>query len=80
MNIEPPRKEKFIGVETKMDTYQIQGQFQLNHPRIINVNNTNTSPDPSNPQPENKKENPYIPYSCIPLYERYDYSYDNKFA
>ena len=59
MEIKRARKKKFIGIETKQPTIQIESETQKNHPKIINENNEKVF---TNKPPEelNDIENPII--------------------
>ena len=83
MKKEYTKREKFIGIETKNDTIQIESENQRNHPKIlidkieeeddteentINILNKKVS----------KKIEGYIPFSCIPKALINDSTFDFK--
>ena len=76
-----PNRVKFMGIETKNPTRLVISQTQRNHPKAKkankeNINNINTQQEKFETNSENtKKEEPYIPYSCIPQLEKNDLSY-----
>ena len=76
-----PNRIKFMGIETKNPTRLVISQTQRNHPKAKksnkeNINNINTQQEKLETNSENtKKEEPYIPYSCIPQLETNDHSF-----
>ena len=91
MEIKRSRKQKFIGIETKQPTIQIESETQRNHPKIIDesdkkiftkepeeANNKENLKNILNINNVQEKEKEYIPYSCIPQLEKNDVSYEFK--
>ena len=91
MEIKRSRKQKFIGIETKQPTIQIESETQRNHPKIINesdkkiftnqpeeINNKENLQNILNINNVQEKEKEYIHYSCIPQLEKNDISFEFK--
>ena len=92
MKKEYTKREKFIGIETKNDTIQIESENQRNHPKIlIDEIKGEIKKDPDDDTEENtintidtfnkkvsKKIEGYTPFSCIPKALINDSSFDSK--
>ena len=80
------KREKFIGIETKNDTIQIESENQRNHPKILidkieeeddTEENTNNIINTLNKKVSKKIEG-YTPFSCIPKALINDSTFDSK--
>jgi len=86
MKKEYTKREKFIGIETKNDTIQIESENQRNHPKILidkieeeddTEENTINTINTLNKKVSKKIEG-YIPFSCIPKALISDSTFDSK--
>ena len=86
MKKEYTKREKFIGIETKNDTIQIESENQRNHPKILidkieeeddTEENTINTINILNKKVSKKIEG-YTPFSCIPKALINDSTYDSK--
>ena len=80
------KRKKFIGIETKNDTIQIESENQRNHPKILidkieeeddTEENTINTINTLNKKVSKKIEG-YIPFSCIPKALINDSTFDSK--
>jgi hypothetical protein len=86
MKKEYTKRKKFIGIETKNDTIQIESENQRNHPKILidkieeeddteeNIINTINILN----KKVSKKIEGYTPFSCIPKALINDSTFDSK--
>ena len=84
------KRKKFIGIETKNDTIQIESENQRNHPKILKDEiEGEIKKDPEEDDTEentintiNKKDSKkiegYTPFSCIPKALINDSTFDSK--
>ena len=86
MKKEYTKREKFIGIETKNDTIQIESENQRNHPKILidkieeeddTEENTINTINTLNKKVSKKIEG-YTPFSCIPKALINDSTFDSK--
>ena len=86
MKKEYTKREKFIGIETKNDTIQIESENQKNHPKILidkieeeddTEENTINTINTLNKKVSKKIEG-YTPFSCIPKALINDSTFDSK--
>ena len=80
------KRKKFIGIETKNDTIQIESENQRNHPKILidkieeeddTEENTINTINTLNKKVSKKIEG-YTPFSCIPKALINDSTFDSK--
>ena len=93
MKKEYTKRKKFIGIETRNDTIQIESENQRNHPKILidkiegeikkdqeeddTEENTNNTINTLNKKVSKKIEG-YTPFSCIPKALISDSTFDSK--
>ena len=86
MKKEYTKRKKFIGIETKNDTIQIESENQRNHPKILidkieeendTEENTINTVNTLNKKVSKKIEG-YTPFSCIPKALINDSTFDSK--
>ena len=86
MKKEYTKRKKFIGIETKNDTIQIESENQKNHPKILidkieeeddTEENTINTINTLNKKVSKKIEG-YTPFSCIPKALINDSTFDSK--
>ena len=86
MKKEYTKRKKFIGIETKNDTIQIESENQRNHPKILidkieeeddTEENTINTINTLNKKVSKKIEG-YTPFSCIPKALINDSIFDSK--
>ena len=86
MKKEYTKRKKFIGIETKNDTIQIESENQRNHPKILidkikeeddTEENTINTINTLNKKVSKKIEG-YTPFSCIPKALINDSTFDSK--
>ena len=93
MKKEYTKREKFIGIETKNDTIQIESENQRNHPKILKDEiEGEIKKDPEDDDADmntiniintlnkkvSKKIEGYTPFSCIPKALINDSTFDSK--
>ena len=83
MKKEYTKREKFIGIETKNDTIQIESENQRNHPKILidkieEEDDTEENTINTLNKKVSKKIEGYTPFSCIPKALINDSTFDSK--
>ena len=83
MKKEYTKREKFIGIETKNDTIQIESENQRNHPKILidkieEEDDTEENTINTINKKNSKKIEGYTPFSCIPKALINDSTFDSK--
>ena len=83
MKKEYTKRKKFIGIETKNDTIQIESENQRNHPKILidkieEEDDTEENTINTLNKKVSKKIEGYIPFSCIPKALINDLTFDSK--
>ena len=83
MKKEYTKRKKFIGIETKNDTIQIESENQRNHPKILidkieEEDDTEENTINTINKKDSKKIEGYTPFSCIPKALINDSTFDSK--